>query len=294
MKRAIDDNEFFTNFRDLPREIQAEILSLYPETLRRTPFLTKGYVEQFKEKLCDLEIAKTELISYLRDNNVSVFGTHTISDERHEPVKANIYIYGPQAKLAGPRELNEGFEWYRISYKYTVYHLPRRYPSTRIYLQDFARTGLCYFDNMIRDMNRLPIVTKRHPQYSPYDYLTTFNILRRRIGCDLQQIKQKLLQDFLKKERYFQEKVKISHAIGYLEWYFELIINSYIFEERSLMIIREEIRFFLAEQPDLSDPVISDISKKVEILRHRVYDFLIALPNIPNIDTRSYLSSYLP
>lgn len=263
-----EQDSSFSQFNDLPMEIRGEILSTYPETLEQAPFLMRGYAEYLKDKLCDLGITQDELVSYIKDNDVSVFGAHTI--ENRVP-HACIYLYAPNHY--------QRVEWQSICYNRSM--KPQLY---MVLYKDMDPTGLFSLNNMSNilfdDLVKL-------------DYLTTYNVLIRRLGCDPSRIKQKLLQDFREKDQHFQAKINSQPVIGYVELYFELIINAFIFEDRSEIV--EEYLRLTVNNP--SDPTFLDLKRKVDKLRHNVHDFLINLPETrifpllkQYVNSTSYLS----
>lgn len=71
----------FPLFPELPIDLQTNILSIHPETLRKSLFLSKQYLSQMKLKVCSSDITKHELKGYLQSKVPKIFNVYVKSKQ---------------------------------------------------------------------------------------------------------------------------------------------------------------------------------------------------------------------
>ena len=87
----------FSQFQNLPLELQKQILTQYPETLQKAPLIASGYKElvgsEYYKEICQKSITINELAHYL--NNVNPIGVTPRSSIFINSEYADIYLFNP-------------------------------------------------------------------------------------------------------------------------------------------------------------------------------------------------------
>lgn len=166
-----------SRFTQLPPEIQEEILSTDPQLLHRSLTLSQEYSQLLSRNalriLCSKPISSAELRNYLENEQPRLFIIYNPSNSNAYPVNTGDSIVDSTA-TAYIYTLSEGNHWNCSTISTMVlYHDPDNIIFEQYGLMPILALKDRAINDILRDTDQSYLV----------DLLTTYRILRKRIGC---------------------------------------------------------------------------------------------------------------
>lgn len=187
----------FTQFGDLPQDIQNAILRSNRQTLQRSPTLSKQFLSQLRPVICELPISSKEFRAYLIEErasrfilggltNFSLFDLVTPGDNTHTPKwSMKDFVLSLHKKQVGSSETSKLQFTYSLTLeiKYhngavaTIGSIPNLHPMVSQNLQRIHSVYepddiLKYFEHLLKSGTSKPV-----------DIINEYRILMRRRSC---------------------------------------------------------------------------------------------------------------